>query len=310
MIIHPIRYDRKRIKPLDEGNVSILLRARRKMIQTAANFVLLAKKQCEMSKPEHFPQHSQDSEHQPLAKVRKDVWAPLGYDTKIDVFKFLRPYDIRKFCVNVNKYWLEFCIENRNYLPTPGIAFRRTVEQRICSDEMQDFDQRIIDEWLEKREKNRERREVERRVRQQIRRRTRSFYLIFSAMLLVSWSCIAYLTVRINHQSKKHATDDLVALLFFLVIGFMMTHQLRPPGVGSHRYSNLAQLQQYKEIELSCMPQYQRRWFAWLCFRAVLGLTGLTFSYVFPHITPSTTILWFTLTVIHIPEWGLFFSVD
>ncbi|KAI1708061.1 hypothetical protein Ddc_14531 [Ditylenchus destructor] len=159
---------------------------------------------------EHFPQHSQDSEHQPLAR-KNDVWSPLGYDTKIDVFKFLRPYDIRKFCVYVNKSWASFCVDNKKYLPRPVPL--RTVEQRFCSDEYQAFEQRNIVRRSASFDVESEKR------RQQWRRQARCRFLLFclaySTILLATWTCIVYLIVRINNQSEEDPTDDLLALCIF-----------------------------------------------------------------------------------------------
>ncbi|KAI1705229.1 hypothetical protein Ddc_15826 [Ditylenchus destructor] len=98
-----------------------------------------------------------NAEVSPLV-LRNDVWSPLGYDTKIDVFKFLRPYDIRKFCVYVNKSWASFCIENQNYIPHPRFVPRRTVEQRYCLDENQAYEQRIDDEYKKRMKAERQKR--------------------------------------------------------------------------------------------------------------------------------------------------------
>ncbi|KAI1705231.1 hypothetical protein Ddc_15828 [Ditylenchus destructor] len=159
---------------------------------------------------------SQDSEDQPLVR-KNDVWSPLGYDTKIDVFKFLRPYDIRKFCVYVNKSWASFCIENQNYIPHPRFVPRRTVEQRICIDENLAFEQRIIDEYTNRR--NAERRD------QQKAKKSFLFRRAFSAILLATWTCIVCLTVRINNQSEEDSTDDLLAFCPLMVLSLTMTYR-------------------------------------------------------------------------------------
>ncbi|KAI1715089.1 hypothetical protein DdX_08372 [Ditylenchus destructor] len=80
----------------------------------------------------NIPQNPPDPEYnaEPLVP-RKDVWAGLGSDIQIDVFKFLRPYDVGKFCVNVNRNWLKFCVENRHYLPRPRILPR--IDQGLVS---------------------------------------------------------------------------------------------------------------------------------------------------------------------------------
>ena len=83
-----------------------------------------------MSKIEHLQQDSEDSELKALVQ-RKDVWEPLGPYAKIDVFKFLRPYDIRKFCVFVNKNWLNFCVDNQRLLPRPLFSIHRSIEE-VC----------------------------------------------------------------------------------------------------------------------------------------------------------------------------------
>ncbi|KAI1695520.1 hypothetical protein DdX_19537 [Ditylenchus destructor] len=176
-----------------------------------------------MSKMEHFPQHSLDSEVGPLVR-KSDVWSPLGCDTKIDVFKFLRPYDIRKFCVYVNKSWAFFCVDYQSYIPHPRSVPERTVDQRICFEENQAFAQRIIDE-NEIAEKI-YRRDAERQKRQRRRDACRLPFLsclTFSPML-VTWFCIVYLTVRIRNQSEDDPTDDLLALCPFMVLDFVLTY--------------------------------------------------------------------------------------
>ncbi|KAI1708060.1 t-box domain-containing protein [Ditylenchus destructor] len=155
------------------------------------------------------------NEVNPLVR-RNDVWSPLGYDTKIDVFKFLRPYDIRKFCVYVNKSWASFCVENQSYIPHPRFELPRTVEQRICFDENQAFEQRIIDEYTI-------RINAERQKQQQARRRFFLFCLAFSAILLATWTCNICLTVRISNQLEEDPTDDLLALCAFMMLGLFMT---------------------------------------------------------------------------------------
>ncbi|KAI1699280.1 hypothetical protein DdX_17408 [Ditylenchus destructor] len=48
--------------------------------------------------------------------------------------------------------------------------------------------------------------------------------------------------------------------------------------------------------------QKQRRWFVCLCVRLILVLAALSFTYLMPHLTPSESVLWIALTVIHIPD--------
>ncbi|KAI1705232.1 hypothetical protein Ddc_15829 [Ditylenchus destructor] len=159
-----------------------------------------------MSKVEHFPQHSQDSELQPLVR-RNDVWSPLGYDTKIDVFKFLRPYDIRKLCVYVNKSWASFCVDNEKYIPCPAPLC--TVKQfpktpnLLSSSEL----------------------EAKRQRRQQARHRLILSSLALLAVLLTTWSCIVYLIVKINNQSEEDCTDDLLAFCPLMVLSLLMTYR-------------------------------------------------------------------------------------
>ncbi|KAI1705225.1 hypothetical protein Ddc_15822 [Ditylenchus destructor] len=196
----------------------------------------------------HFLQHSQDSEHQPDSEVsslvlRNDVWSPLGYDTKIDVFKFLRPYDIRKFCVYVNKSWASFCIENKRYIPRP--VHLRTVDQRFCIEENLAYEQRIVDEYTNRRNDLRQKAKIE----QQARHRFLLFRRAFSIILLATWTCIVYLTVRINNQSEEDPTDDLLALCFFVVLSLSKTYrclthcyhdECRMPYIGLWGYGELS----------------------------------------------------------------------
>ncbi|KAI1708063.1 hypothetical protein Ddc_14534 [Ditylenchus destructor] len=241
-----------------------------------------------MSKVEHFPQHSeQDPAHQPLVR-RNDVWSPLGYDTKIDVFKFLRPYDIRKFCVYVNKSWTSFCVENKRYIPHPRVLPPRTVEQRFSIDENQAYEQRIFDENTIRINAERQKRQQK---RQQARHRLFLSSLPFSAILLATWSCILYLTIRINNQTEEDSTNDLLALCLFMVLSLSK----------SWRYLTDCY---HDEIDGRCKRSC---WFVWLCFRLILCLAGLGFSYFMPHLTPSTLALWIALTVIHIPDCHEFF---
>ncbi|KAI1699055.1 hypothetical protein DdX_17574 [Ditylenchus destructor] len=233
-----------------------------------------------MSEIEHFPQHSLDSEVGPLVR-KSDVWSPLGYDTKIDVFKFLRPYDIRKFCVYVNKSWAFFCVENQRYIPRPRSGPRRTVDERYCIDENQAFGQRIIDDYTHK---------------------LFLSCLTFSTILLATWSCIVYLIVRINNQSEENPTDDLLALCPFMVLSLVKTYRCVKDVVKTGRcvkdccyYDNMKHKQ-------------RRHWLIWLCFRLILVLAALSFTYLFPHLTPSTSALWIAVTVTHIPECRKFFS--
>ncbi|KAI1705230.1 hypothetical protein Ddc_15827 [Ditylenchus destructor] len=176
-----------------------------------------------MPEMEHFPQHSQDSEDHPLVR-KTDVWSPLSYYTKIDVFKFLRPYDIRKFCVYVNKSWASFCVENQNYIPHPRFVPPRTVEQRFCIDENLAFEQRIIDEYTIRRNAERQK-EMNVERDQQKAKKSFLFRCAFSAILLATWTCIVCLIVRINNQSEEDSTDDLLAFCPLMVLSLTMTYR-------------------------------------------------------------------------------------
>ncbi|KAI1699287.1 hypothetical protein DdX_17416 [Ditylenchus destructor] len=246
-----------------------------------------------MSEMEHFPQHSLDSEVGPLVR-KSDVWSPLGYDTKIDVFKFLRPYDIRKFCVYVNKSWAFFCVENQRYIPHPRSVPRRIVEERFCIDEKQAYEQRIVDENIQR--MNARRQEL-RQERRQTRRILFLWCLTFLIMLLPTWSCIVYLIVRINTQSEEGPTDDLLALCPFMVLSLVISYlglkaccMHNPAVMDSYYYNGMEYIQK------------RRHWLIWMCVRLILVLAALSFTYLFPHLTPSTAVLWIAVTVIHIPE--------
>ncbi|KAI1708049.1 hypothetical protein Ddc_14519 [Ditylenchus destructor] len=171
-----------------------------------------------MSIMDHFPQHAQGSELQPLV-LRNDVWSPLGYDTKIDVFKFLRAYDIKKHCIYVNKSWSSFCFKNQNYLPRQRPVPLRTVEQSACSDEIKAFDQRIVDNYIEnvKWTKRYERRE---------KCKICSLFLTFSTLLLSGGLSAAFLVIRIRGDASP--VDDLLLQLIFMVLSIMITWPLEP----------------------------------------------------------------------------------
>ncbi|KAI1706239.1 hypothetical protein Ddc_15383 [Ditylenchus destructor] len=245
---------------------------------------------------ETSPQHSRDPEVlRPLVQ-RRDVWAPLAYDTKIHVFKFLRPYDIRKFCVYVNKNWLKFCIDNQNYLPRPRIILRYTVERDNCCDEITAFEQRIIDEY-------KKREEDVKRSKREVNRRIRYFYLTSSVLILAGWMSAAFLVTRIRGVASS---DDVLLLTIFTVFSVMVTRPLTPPGYYCY-YSG--HLRIYARLpEESRLPRNRRLWLIWLCLRAILGFAALIFTYSFPHLTSSISATWITLVIIYIPEWHAFFK--
>ncbi|KAI1693945.1 hypothetical protein DdX_20369 [Ditylenchus destructor] len=91
------------------------------------------------SQRDNIPQNHPEYNPEPLVP-RKDVWTGLGSDIQIDVFRFLRPYDVRKFCVKVNRNGLKFCVENRQYLPRPRILPRITVDERYSNAEVKAFE--------------------------------------------------------------------------------------------------------------------------------------------------------------------------
>ncbi|KAI1699283.1 hypothetical protein DdX_17412 [Ditylenchus destructor] len=134
---------------------------------------------------------------------------------------------------------------------------------------------------------------AERQKRRQERHRRFLWCLTFSTMLLPTWSCIVYLTVRINNQAEDDPTDDLLALCPFMVLSLVKTYRC---VIGHWYYNDMDYMQK------------RRHWFVCLCFRLIFVFAVLGFTYSMPHLTPSISAFWISVTVTHIPECRKFSS--